>query len=209
MTRSFAMALSLCLLWIPFWSSDFAAIAQENCQSTESLLASVVPERENELECLIEREETLQIFEITNGRMAEAPSTSFDLNDRVAVCVSVPARLYVSLWDVAPNGSVERLFPNSISHSDSTKAALIDQGEPECIGRPGSGYQIEISNHEGRGVGKFYILATESLEAHPDSDGFLISDWASLRASVVREDGVVALEDQPGKMDGGVSYRVR
>ncbi|WGF90223.1 DUF4384 domain-containing protein [Marinivivus vitaminiproducens] len=182
-----------------------SAQQQRSChQDAGSLSASIVAE-ERSIECEVEDLATLQAFKITDNTFSNA-ITRFSLGERIVLCFTLPRRMYVSVWDAPPVGVVERLYPNELSLHRVEKAAIVEEKTRSCIGQAGSGFNIEVSHREGSGRGQFYLIATTRIENHPDKDSFEVSDWQSVRASIVPE---MQLEDLPDIADTYLVYEVR
>lgn len=178
----------------------------QECQGIAGMDASIVKE-ENARECQVEGRGAFQAFLVVNNGEELQRSDVFQINDRVILCIDIPFEAYVSVWDAPPQGSLERLFPNSISHPRHETAALVSAGHKSCIGDFGSGYRIEISANEGRGAGKFYLIVTQTLAEQVALEDFEIRGFG-LSASIEKEESV-PLEDLRGYADASITYDVK
>ncbi len=177
----------------------------EECQSTAGLKASIV--EENAEECAVEAVGTMLAFKVVGGKKDKTPSTEFYLGERVVLCVRPPINGYISVWDAPPNGDRERLFPNSISHPEGEKGQFLKKANSICIGEVGSGYAVEISDHEGTGLGQFYLLITDSIEAQLDANSFNVPSFGF--SASIRGETEIPVEDLEGYSDTWLIYRVR
>lgn len=191
-------------------STPYAAFSA--CQDAQRSMTAEVFREQDARECSTEDPSTLQAFVVRENEISSVPSTSFQVNDRVAICVTLDEAGYVSIWDAPPNGERERLFPNGVSHPSGAKAALMSVGKT-CIGKPNSGYGIRIPPQDGIGKGQFYLLITETYAAHLEKDAFLVTGF--MRASVFKEETTTPIEqpelveDRFGYSDTWLVYEVR
>jgi len=94
---------------------------------------------------------------------ASAPEkTTYAVGDLAVLCISVEQDYFISVWDTAPDGQQEQLYPNVRSHPGNVpKGELFPAGSQKCIGH--EQFTIFMDEKEGAGVGKFAVHATATL----------------------------------------------
>lgn len=100
-----------------------------------------------------------------------APSkVTYGIGQLAVVCVKVEQDYFVSVWDTAPDGQQEQLYPNVVSHPGQVpKGELFPAGTEKCLGS--EKFTIFMDEKEGAGVGKFAAHATATLEAQEEEVG--------------------------------------
>lgn len=188
---------------------------RDACDRQRALGVSIAAE--SEIECEVESPSTMQAFLIQPDRsLAAAPSTDFPVGARIALCLSFRRDLHFAIWDAPPNGKLERIYPNVRSHGDAVTSAFLQAGTRQCLGEPGSGYQIVIDDAEGTGAGQLYLVAAVAAKDLPDPAALSAFGWGSMGVSVAPEAGGNRLrpvrkpaEDLRGVADAVLLYTVR
>lgn len=141
----------------------------------------------------------LKVYDSQRGKRLQEADTLFEQGEQFMVCFKPLRDGYVSLWDRIPrNGPVERLSPSP--KFEKAKARKVAAGEPQCFGdgsaEPGAtGYVLLMEAKDGLGLGRMWLVFSESLEDHPDEKVF---DSVSLfRNSYERRFGAGSMGAEP------------
>lgn len=100
----------------------------------------------------------------------------FEKGDQFILCFTARKDGYVSLWDQSPqNGQVERLGPSP--KFEKSKARKVSAGETRCFGdgeveEGGQPYALLMEAQDGYGLGRMWLVFSESVGDHPDDQVF-------------------------------------
>lgn len=192
----FAVIINTFLFSTEAWSQD--------CPVTSpGMTASIISEET--LECAVEDIKTFESFKVIKETSEIISAIDFQLDDRIILCIDPPFSGYITVWDAAPNGARELLYPNIISHPNGNTEVAIETGNKFCVGEVGSGYEINVSNNEGTGKGQFYLLVTKMEGMQLTSDDFIVPAYG-MSVSIKSEN--TAVEDMYGYYDTWIEYNV-
>lgn len=101
-----------------------------------------------------------------------------------AICFSASRAGYVTLWNIATNATVTRVFPNSYSQADQQdRAAMkVEPTRAACVGAGGDSFRFRVDGPAG--TEDLYLLWTARPELQPRGASF--DDAASFVAALRR-----------------------
>eukprot|EP01037_Dinobryon_pediforme_P005425 gene5425-5480_t len=87
------------------------------------------------------------------------------------ICFQSSRAGFATLWNIATDGSVGRVFPNAYQRgSDGGQAMRIEGGRQVCAGAGGDSYRFRIDGPAG--TEDLYLLWTATPSLQPNADGF-------------------------------------
>jgi hypothetical protein len=115
-----------------------------------------------------------------NDGAAVEVSVSIDPGDlrigsTTPICFQSQRPGYATLWNIATDGSVGRVFPNAYQRgSDGGPSMRVDGGKSVCAGTGGDAFRFRIDGPAG--TEDLYLLWTVQPELQPQADGFTSAD---------------------------------
>lgn len=119
----------------------------------------------------------MRVYHASNGQQLKEADMVFFKNDEFIVCVTAVKDGYISLWDRIPlDGPVERLSP-SPKFEEGKKSRKIAANGRQCFGNGkveegDTPYKLLMEAKDGVGVGRMWLVYSESAADHPDVDTF-------------------------------------
>jgi hypothetical protein len=129
------------------------------------------------------------------------------IGQTVEICFAASAEGYVTLWDIAANGEVARIFPNAFQPADA-QAMRVEGAKKYCAGKNGDAFRFQVAGPTG--IDDLYALWTVGPALQPKAATFATSaafstelqrlsaaagdQWATAKTSfeIVPETGAVA-----------------
>jgi hypothetical protein len=100
------------------------------------------------------------------------------------ICFQSSRPGFATLWNIATDGSVGRVFPNAYQRgSDGGQAMRIDGGRTICAGSGGDAFRFRIDGPAG--TEDLYLLWTATPELQLNAEGFASADQFSSALTVV------------------------
>jgi len=94
--------------------------------------------------------------------------TSVTIGETLGVCFQASASGFVSLWDISPDGSVSRIFPNPFSGDQG--ARRVEGGNRRCVGIEGDPFRLQVGGPPG--TDDLYLLWSVEPAAQPTVAGY-------------------------------------
>jgi hypothetical protein len=125
--------------------------------------------------------------------------------------VELGADRNITIWDAPPkNFDVERIFPNSKTHTDPTVRAVQVGAGRHCYGTKfGFEPEFPLVMDEGPGNGKASVVATLSIEDQPRLEDYQIPGRTLNSAAKPRTFDIAPSKTCDEKMKAVVDYQVR
>lgn len=149
-----------------------------------------------------------KLAEFSNSPATAPAHTSFRLQERFVICLTLQAELFVTIWDAPPLGELERLFPNARSHPDLAVRAVQLPAGRHCYGTTNSNFVFPLVQDEGPGSGKITVQATPTIEKQPDNADYAIPGRRLSAAAQARVLTIEAVKTCDGLQRTVTSYQV-
>ncbi|MBI1206923.1 MAG: DUF4384 domain-containing protein [Azospirillum sp.] len=93
---------------------------------------------------------------------------SVRIGETIEICFQASQPGYVTLWDIATDGQVGRVFPNA--YSGDGGARRIDGGARQCAGIQGDAFRFQVGGPPG--LEDLYLVWTTAGAAQPTQTGY-------------------------------------
>lgn len=106
-------------------------------------------------------------------RGEQASKTRFRINELLVICFKTSSAGYVSIFDAPSKGDFEQLYPNAITHDETTTNVTVEANRLYCLGGSDT-FPMYHPPEEGTGEGKISINLTRQQNAQLDPDAYAI-----------------------------------
>lgn len=136
----------------------------------------------------------LRVYDSSFGSVEQEADTQFFRNEQFIICFKPLADGYVSLWDQIPeDGPVERLAPNN--QFQAGIAIPVEANKQRCFGDGSDGYYLLMEAKDGLGLGRMWMVYSETPETHPNEDSLASLD---MFRNAYERFGAGAIGNDPG-----------